>query len=153
MKTSIWKALTEKAFVIHYLCLYVLILRDIHKFHDFNQTTPLATVVDHLGLESCMSLRSPLGIWILCLSLGLAQRQVKFFGLPTTFVTIFLFLRPENVFEDDRTDHHAKDKEPAGYEQTSKYAAKDTDGTAVIQGFCYCKGGILRKCGQSGYLV
>jgi hypothetical protein len=132
MKTSIWKALIEKAFVIHYLCLYALILRDARKFHDFHQTFPFSTVIIHLGLKSSMSLRSPLRIWALCLSLSLAQCQVKLFGLPTTFVTIFLFLWPENVFENDRTDHHAKDKEPAGHEQTSEYAAKDTDGTAVV---------------------
>jgi hypothetical protein len=90
-----------------------------------------------------MSLCSPLRIWVLCLSLSLAQRQVKFLGLPTTLITIFLFLRPEDIFEDDRTDHHAKDKEPACYEQASENAAKNADRTAVVQGFCYRESSIL----------
>jgi hypothetical protein len=77
--------------------------------------------------------------------LSFAHRQVKLFSLPTTFITIFLFLRPENIFEYNGTDHHAKHKEPAGYEETSEYAAKDTDAAAPIKCTCYSERGILRE--------
>lgn len=79
-----------------------------------------------------MGICSSIRVRILCLSLGFAQRQVIRLGLPATFVTIFLLLRPQDVFENDSTDHHAKDEEPSGDEETCEHAAKDANGMGAI---------------------
>ena len=79
-----------------------------------------------------MGVRSSIRVRVLGSSLGLAQRQVIRLGLPTAFVTIFLLLRPQDVFENDSTDHHAKDEEPSGDEETCEHAAKDANGMGAI---------------------
>jgi hypothetical protein len=90
-----------------------------------------------------MCLRSSIRIRILRSSLSFAQRQVIRLSLPTTLITVFLLLRPEDVLENDSTYHHAEDEEPADDEETGEYAAEDANGTAVIQSACYCESGSL----------
>lgn len=79
-----------------------------------------------------MRVRSSIRVRILGSSLSFAQCQVIRFGFPTTLITIFLFLRPKNILKNDGADHHAKDEEPARYQETGKHTAKDADGTTVI---------------------
>jgi len=74
-----------------------------------------------LRSKSSLPSRTPFRIRISCLTL--CQSQVRIFGLPATFITVFLLLRPQNVFENYGTDHHAKDEEPASDEETSENAA------------------------------
>lgn len=74
-----------------------------------------------LRSKSSLPSRTSFGIGISCLAFR--QRQVGILSLPATFITIFLFLWPQNVFEDDGTDHHTKDEKPASDEETSEHAA------------------------------
>lgn len=90
-----------------------------------------------------MRISGSIRVRILRSSLSFAQRQVIRLGLPSTLITIFLFLRPENIFENDSTNHHAKDEEPAGDKETSEHAAKDADRMGAIQSACYRKSGSL----------
>lgn len=79
-----------------------------------------------------MRISGPTRIRVVRSCLSPAQRQVIRLCLPTTLITIFLLLRPKNIFEDDGAYHHAKDKEPAGHKKTSEYAAKNADRMGAI---------------------
>lgn len=52
-------------------------------------------------------------------------------AFPPSFVSVLLFLRHEDLFVNDCTDHHRHDEEPEDDQHASEYAAEDFDGLVV----------------------
>lgn len=89
-------------------------------------------MIPTVQLRSKSSLPSGTALRVRVACFALRQSQVRILSLPATFITIFLLLWPQNVFEDDGTNHHTKDEEPASNEETSEYAAYNADGFATV---------------------